>query len=108
MKKHTKIYLKAFGLDTGDPTQFIPSEWGGKKAVDIHHIISRGKGGEDRIENLMALTRREHEELGDRASLIWNLLSTHRYYLKQHNVPFDNEWFEEKMAHYAHVNVNSE
>lgn len=102
MQKHTKIYLTAFGFDLSNPNQFIPSEINGKKAVDIHHIIARGKCGEDRIENLMALTRKQHLEWGDRKHLVWNLFSMHRQHLKENEVPFDNNWIEEQMKKYAY------
>ncbi len=65
MKKHTKIYLKEMGYD---PTDFIPCEVCGSKAVDIHHIEARGMGGSktaDTIENLMALCRICHMKFGD-------------------------------------------
>jgi hypothetical protein len=42
MKNHTKVYLKGLGYDT---TDWIPCEVCGSKAVDIHHIESRGMGG---------------------------------------------------------------
>lgn len=99
---HTRIYFEAFGYDLEDPNQFVPSEINGKKAVDIHHIIGRGKGGEDRIENLMALTRLQHLDWGDKKNLIWNLLSMHRQHMKEHGVQFDNDWIEEKMGQYAY------
>ena len=57
MQKHTKAYMKAFGYEIGD---YIPSEISGLPAVDIHHIDGRGKG-KDVPENLIALTRKEHE-----------------------------------------------
>jgi len=41
MQKHTKIYMNSMGYDLSD---FIPCEITGQKAVDIHHIIGRGKG----------------------------------------------------------------
>lgn len=102
MKKHTKIYLKALGHDLSDPNQYIPSELGTAKACDIHHIIGRGKCGEDRIENLMALSRQEHIDFGDKKRYMWTLPSVHRQFLKMNNVPFDNDWFEEKMQQYAY------
>jgi len=61
MKKYLKTYLDYFGYIPGD---FIPSEYSGKKAVDIHHISAKGMGGsktKDNIENLIALTRDEHD-----------------------------------------------
>lgn len=106
MKNHTKIYLKSFGYDLSDPNQFIPSEISGKKAVDIHHIIGRGKNGEDRIENLMALTRLEHQEWGDKKNLIWNLFSMHRNHLIENNVEFDDDFIQEQMKKYAYETEN--
>lgn len=61
MKNHTKIYLKHFGYDISD---FIPCEVCGSRAVDIHHVKSRGMGGSkylDYIENLIALCRHHHD-----------------------------------------------
>jgi 5-methylcytosine-specific restriction endonuclease McrA len=66
MKKHTHIYLSHFGYDTSD---FIPCECCGTKAVDIHHIESRGMGGTkqaDIIDNLQALCRGCHMKFGDK------------------------------------------
>lgn len=106
MKKYKKIYLKALGYDLDDPTQRVPSELGTAEACDIHHIFCRGMGGTtenlDRIENLMALSRNEHKDYGDKKRYMWTLLSVHRSFLKRNKVPFDNQWFEEKMARYAY------
>jgi hypothetical protein len=66
MQKHTRIYFDFFGYDD---TDFIPSEISGRRAVDLHHIDARGMGGSkerDSIFNLIALTREEHEEYGDK------------------------------------------
>jgi enamine deaminase RidA (YjgF/YER057c/UK114 family) len=75
MKKHTRIYLTEMHYDISD---FIPCEICGSKAVDIHHIERRGMGGNpnaDVIENLMALCRHHHDQLGD--------VVEHKSYLKQ-------------------------
>lgn len=63
MTNHLKVYLEHFKLSPGET---IYSEISGKKAVDIHHLFARKRGGDpkgdkDKIENLMALTRDEHE-----------------------------------------------
>lgn len=100
MKAHTKIYLEAFGYDTYSNNSFVPSEISETRAVDIHHIIGRGKKGEDRIENLMALTREEHTEYGDQKLYMVYLLKIHRKRLENANIDFDNDWFEEKIAFY--------
>lgn len=94
MQKHTQIYFDAFGHDKSDPTTFVKSEISDDKAVDIHHIIGRGKGGEDRIENLMAVTRIEHQDYGDEIDYMVMLFKIHRRYLQVHNIEFDNNWFE--------------
>ena len=97
MQKHTKIYLDALGYDESD---FIPSEISNEKAVDIHHIIGRGKKGEDRIENLMALTRIEHEEFGDKKVFMPLLFRIHRSFLRNKGVKFDNDYFEKMISKY--------
>lgn len=77
MKKHTQIYLKAMGYDT---TDFIPCEVCQAQAVDIHHIEARGMGGSkeaDTIENLMALCRQCHTNLGDKKQYKELLVATH-------------------------------
>jgi len=91
MQKHTKIYLKAFRYDISD---FIPSEISGNKAVDIHHIIGRGKGGEDRIENLMALTRGEHIKRGDKKEFMIILFDIHEEKLISNNIPYDTDYMD--------------
>jgi hypothetical protein len=87
MKKHTKIYMDALGYDK---TDFMPCEITGSTGVDIHHIVNR----ENRIENLMLLTREKHVELGEVKSKMVYLLVTHRKFLHITGVKFDNKWFE--------------
>jgi 5-methylcytosine-specific restriction endonuclease McrA len=60
MKAHIKVYLKHFGYDTSD---IILCENCGKTAIDIHHLKFRSQGGQDVIENLMALCRECHFEV---------------------------------------------
>ncbi len=77
MKKHTKIYMNHFGY--GEES-FIPCEICRAKAVDIHHIIARGMGGDkskDEIQNLMALCRSCHVEYGDKKQHIDFLMMKH-------------------------------
>lgn len=67
MKAHTKIYMDFYGYSVAD---FIGCEICGNKAQDVHHIECRGMGGDpkgtkDKIENLMAVCRKCHEENGD-------------------------------------------
>jgi len=79
-----------------DPEEFIPCECCSSKAVDIHHIDARGMGGDptggkDRIENLMALCRRCHDDYGDIQDLKEGLRKLHRMYMKYRGVKFNHE-----------------
>jgi len=94
MKKHTKIYIDSLGYDLND---FMPSELSGARGVDIHHIVNR----ENRIENLMLLTREEHQELGEIKSKMIFLLEEHRLFLDVNGVMFDSKWFDEKIRQYS-------
>lgn len=88
MKKHTKIYFDYFGIDY-DPVSGwhnCVSEISGLPAIDIHHIEARGMGGSkkaDRIDNLMALTRDEHEKYGDKTEYKEYLQEIHDDYIKR-------------------------
>ena len=93
MKKHTKIYIDSLGYDE---TDFMPCEITGRKGIDIHHIVNR----ENRIENLMLLTREEHTERGEIKSQMCFLLEVHRDFLDTNGVKFDNNWFEEYINKY--------
>ena len=77
MQNHTKVYLKYFGYSVAD---FVPCEVCGSKAVDIHHIVSRGMGSarkNDEISNLMALCRKCHIDYGDRKQFLDFLKEKH-------------------------------
>tara|TARA_R110000787_G_scaffold153264_1_gene267121 strand:+ start:232 stop:528 length:297 start_codon:yes stop_codon:yes gene_type:complete len=93
MKKHTKIYMQALGYDE---TDFMPCEITGSRGVDIHHIVNR----DNRIENLMLLTRVKHVELGEIKSKMYYLLETHQEFLEANGVKFDAHWFGEQMFKY--------
>mgnify|MGYP003654955377 CR=1 FL=1 len=93
MKNHTKIYLKALGYDTCD---FMPCEITGGRGVDIHHIVNR----ENRIENLMLLTREKHAELGEIKSKMCYLLQNHMIFLHNNGVKFDVKWFQVQIDKY--------
>ena len=94
MKAHTKIYMNALGYDISD---FMPCEITGSKGVDIHHVVSR----ENRIENLMLLTREKHASHGEIKTDTVYLLETHRNFLEVNGVSFDNNWFEEQINKYS-------
>ena len=77
MKKHTKIYLEGMGYDT---TDWIPCEVCQAQANSVHHIVPRGMGGSktaDTIDNLMALCRQCHTNLGDKTHYKELLKATH-------------------------------
>jgi len=94
MKAHTKLYINSLGYDI---TDFMPCEISGNKGVDIHHIVNR----ENRIENLMLLTRELHAKHGEIKSDMVYLLETHRNFLDINGVKFDNNWFEEQINKYS-------
>lgn len=61
MPEHTAVYMKHFGYSPGDA---VISEISGKHCQDINHLVPRGMGGsktKDTPDNLMALTRCEHD-----------------------------------------------
>jgi hypothetical protein len=79
---HTEIYMEYFGYDKSD---FIPCEVCKKEGVDVHHIEARGMGGtnkEDKIENLMALCRKCHTDLGDKKQFMAHLRKIHELRMK--------------------------
>lgn len=94
MKKHTSIYMKALGYDISD---FMPSELSGFKGVDLHHVVNR----ENRIENLMLLTRDEHIKYGEIKDKMVYLLNEHRLFLEVNGVHFDNKWFDTQIEKYS-------
>ena len=63
MKKHQQVYFDYYDIDKGD---FVACENCGKTAVDIHHLKFRSQGGQDVIENLMAVCRPCHVFYGDK------------------------------------------
>lgn len=97
MVAYKKIYLKSLGYNLSD---FICCELTGEPAVDIHHIVGRGRGGQDRIENLMALTRKEHISKGDKKQFMVMLLIRHRDFLDLNGVKFDHNYFNEMIKKY--------
>lgn len=91
----------AFGF-LGAPDEYIPSELSAIKAVDIHHLCTR----EDRIENLMALTREEHAFLGENKKYTFFLLCIHELYLQNAGLYYDRQWFvEQKKRYYPEIYV---
>ena len=59
MVSYKRNYLKFFDYGEQD---MVPSEYSGKRATEIHHLIPRSKLGSDTPDNLIALTRDEHDK----------------------------------------------
>lgn len=105
---HTALYMSAFGY--GD-TDFIPSELSGERCQDVHHIAARGSGGtktEDRIENLIGLTRSEHEEFGDKKHLMAFLYRKHLQFMLHCGVKFDRDWIEGEIERWTAEEINND
>jgi hypothetical protein len=86
MQKHTKLYFDYFDVDYDPQSGWhnCVSELSGLPSKDLHHIEARGMGGSkhaDRIENLMALTREEHEKYGDKKQYKSFLQRAHDNYI---------------------------
>lgn len=88
MKPYIKIYLDyfGFGLDS-----FISCEICGNRAVDIHHIINRKRGGDptgskNRANNMMALCRNCHLSHGDVPEKIEQLQNMHLKYMEENGI----------------------
>jgi 5-methylcytosine-specific restriction endonuclease McrA len=82
MKPYVKMYMEHFNYALDD---FIGCEVCGARAVDIHHIYRRGMGGtkkSDQIENLIALCRDCHSNLGDKKQHLEFLEKKHQSTLK--------------------------
>lgn len=78
MEKYKKAYLDTYYPGWGDQ-DFIPCELSGKQAVDIHHILPRGKYPEyvNHPGNLMAMTRKLHDEKGQNKKYLQELVECH-------------------------------
>jgi hypothetical protein len=102
---HTALYMAAFGYWNAD---FMASELSGLPSNDLHHIVCRGAGsskGKDRVENLMALTREEHIEYGDKKQYMTFLFRKHRDFMLASGVKFDKNWIEEQINRYTDEEV---
>lgn len=58
MKRHTKTYMDYFGYGIDDVIICECCDY--NRAVDIHHVIYKSRGGSDSITNLCALCRDCH------------------------------------------------
>ena len=86
-ENYKDTYFDYFGYGRFD---FVPSELSGLLAVDVCHIVGKGRGGKNNIENLMAKTREEHAAFGDINELIPNLLKMHYLFMETRKPIFDH------------------
>ena len=101
MQSYVALYMACFGYGKAD---FISSELSNAAAIDVHHLICRGVGSSknlDRIENLMAVTREEHIEYGDKKHYMSFLFRKHRDFLISNGVKFNSDWIEKKIEEYS-------
>ena len=81
MKKHKQVYFDYYDIHPGD---FVACENCGKPGIDIHHLKFRSQGGQDVIENLMALCRECHFEVHNGTKIkTADLIEKHLKNLKQ-------------------------
>jgi len=91
MQPHTKIYFDYFKIEY-DPVSGwhnCKSEISGLPAQDIHHIDCRGMGGgknKNDIFNLIALTRDEHENFGDKKQYVEWLREVHKKHIEKFKI----------------------
>lgn len=82
MQKHTKIYMNYFDYKIAED---VVSELSLCPAQDIHHINRRGKG-KDTIDNLIALTRHEHNDCHNKLISKNTLHMVHQNFMFQHEL----------------------
>lgn len=81
MVRHKRIYLDFFGYGEQD---YIPSEWSGLQAEEIHHLVFKSQGGPDEIWNLIALTIEEHKKAQNNVAFNNQLKERHAEVLRIH------------------------
>ena len=81
MQSYIKTYCDYFGYCYDD---YIASELSGRQANDIHHIAYRSRLGKDNIENLIALTRDEHDEAHASKLSVDFLQEKHNLFIKRY------------------------
>lgn len=97
--------MDAFNLSVGDVILCEISEY---TANDIHHIEARGMGGDpkghkDRIENLMAVTRKYHDLYGDSPEHMAYLYRIHKQSMEDAGVKFSEKYINDKIDYYASI-----
>src|SRR5580692_2488002 len=100
MQNHTKIYFSFFGYDI---SSFVPCEICGSRGTEIYHIHRRGRRNEwnaDIIENLQAICRCCHSDLGDKKKHKATLYELHLKKLKETKKYFNVMWILAQIEKY--------
>lgn len=102
MRPYQKLYYAKFGFDQCDDVYSEVSQ--SELCNDIHHINARGSGGtikEERIENLIALTRYEHTKYGDKKQYKSWLFMVHKQRMVEAGVEFDEKWIDNEIRRWS-------
>ena len=86
---YKKVYLDYFDYGEQD---YIPSEISGSPANDIHHICYRSQLGKDNIENLIALTREEHNLVHAKKLSEEYLIKVHKQFINERKKHTNDIW----------------
>lgn len=92
------LYLSFFGYDP--PGDYIPSELTGDQVDDVHHIKADGMGGTKKkptIENLMGLSRLEHDYFGDRTHFREFLEFAHKNFMETRTPLIETEYADNRV-----------
>lgn len=102
MKNYTKIYLTAINELTDDNNVFINCECCNGRASEIHHILNKNRLTENRnkIENIMAVCRKCHNDYGEINYLIPSLFKIHSKVLELKGIKFNKNWIKNKIKFY--------
>jgi hypothetical protein len=100
MSPHKQTYFRFYNLEEGD---HIACGVCRQPAVDIHAIHREGMGGDDKMarpENLVALCRQHHNQLGERKQYKSMLYKIVFYDLMRKDLDFDFEWIVNQIKRY--------
>ena len=84
-KAHVKNYMKHFGYGEQD---IILCEACHRKAIDLHHIKYKSRGGGDEVQNVIALCRKCHDLAHNEYISEGDLRYIHNNVLNGHNIKF--------------------
>lgn len=105
MDRAEQIYREHYEIPSGP----IPSNVGGNQSVGVFLIIPLKYYETDkdlRIENLVALTKKEAEQYLHRPMYFWTLFSVIRSDLKALGKSYDDSYIWKRMQRHAYDNDN--